>query len=219
MCGRCVHAPRLDASLPRLRHGALPRLGTGDQRRDPRRPGGIQIRVRRKATGDLQAGHAVSERPRSAHEIGVAAEGPHERFAGASLDPGARLWAGEWAIGHQSVQMWMGERPGTKRPQDPVDRLNVSHQHVLERARQVIEAAAMTSQFDLFLARPAWRGRGAVARGVAGWRLSSGLAWGCGGGRRPRRLRPGAACPRPPKKIANLGSPRTGGMGYHRGFL
>ena len=65
-----------------------------------------------KAVGQLEQGHAVGEGPGRAGAVGVLAGGPIDGQAGAFLDAGYEQVAAELLIGHEPVEVGVGQGEG-----------------------------------------------------------------------------------------------------------
>src|SRR4051794_39041105 len=72
----------------------------------PRR---VQVRSRREAAGQLEHDHPVRERPRRPRSVGVAGGG-EQRGCGTRFEALRELVARERALGHQAIELRVGER-------------------------------------------------------------------------------------------------------------
>ena len=101
------------APLIRPRPGANDRprrRRPGCERPHPCPPGGVQVGIRREASGELELHHPVGEGPHRPRAVGIAAGGTYDRRGRARFEPFGQAITRERPLGREPVEVWMGER-------------------------------------------------------------------------------------------------------------
>jgi len=117
-----------------------PRSSRFLERGDALPPGGVDVGPGGQPLGELEQHQAVGERPERPGARELAGD-PQQRRGGAVLDAGWKLVAGERSVGHQQVQVWMGECEAAVRGGECGQRLGAGVvQGGFQDHRQVLQA-------------------------------------------------------------------------------